>query len=253
MTTGESGGEGRRTSSHVQVVQRLGARIVSGEFGAAGGGLPIEPELAAGMGVGRNVLREAVKVLASKGLVEVRRKSGTRVLPRKAWNLLDPDVLAWLDQAGHRLEHSFDLVEFRLIVEPQASFLAAKRATAEERRAIRQAYVDLEACIGHPDRVAGCDLVFHGSILAASHNAILNHLGSLIASLMQRQVLTTTDHDGAFERGLPLHLELTDAIVRGDAAAAETISRRLVLQPYDDLAQRLSLPAATRLAESEVE
>lgn len=253
MTVGADEGAGRRTSSHAQVVQSLGARIVRGEFEAAGGGLPIEPQLAAGLGVGRNVLREAVKVLASKGLVEVRRKSGTRVLPRQSWNLLDPDVLAWLDQAGHRLEHSFDLVEFRLIIEPQASFLAAKRATPEERAAIERAYVELEACVGYPDRVAGCDLTFHGSILAASHNAILNHLGSLIASLMQLQVLTTTDHEGAFERGLPLHRQLATAIVEGDAPAAEAISRGLVLQPYEDLAGRLSVPAATRLAESDGE
>ena len=85
------------------------------------------------------------------------------------------------------------------------------------------------------------DIAFHGSILAASHNSVLNHLGSLIASLMQLQVTTTTDHPGAFERGLPLHRELTEAIRRGDAAAAEDASRRLVVMPYQDLAGRLHL------------
>lgn len=229
----------RGVTAHDLVVHELGRRIVRGDYATV---LPIEPELAAGLEVGRNVLREAIKVLASKGLVEVRRKSGTRVRPRADWNLLDPDVLAWLDQAGHRLEHAFDLVEFRLIVEPRASFLAARRATRAEREAIERACTELERCVGHPDLVAGGDLVFHRAILTASHNTILTHLGSMLASLMQIQVLTTTDHAGAFERGLPLHRELADAIVRGEAETAQDAARRLVLQPYGDLARRRRLP-----------
>ena len=235
----------RERNAHERIVALLGTRIVRGDFEA---GLPVEADLAAQLGIGRNVLREAVKVLASKGLVDVRRRSGTKVLPRPRWNLLDPEVLAWLDEDGHRLEHAFDLVEFRLIVEPKAGYLAARRADALERSAIEAALSDLEGCVGHPDRVAGCDLIFHRSILAAAHNAVLTHLGSLLASLMQVQVTTTTDHVGAFERGLPLHRELTRAIVAGKANLAEETSRRLVLQPYADLAGRLSLPADQRLA-----
>jgi DNA-binding FadR family transcriptional regulator len=96
--------------------------------------------------------------------------------------------------------------------------------------------------------VPGRDIVFHHSIHAASGNAILNHLGSLIASLMQVQVLMTTDRPGSFERGLPLHRELTEAILRGDGPAAEDASSRLVRMPYDDLADRRRLAAAERLS-----
>ena len=111
-------------------MDELGRRIVRGDF-AATGILPIEPQLAAELGVSRNLLREAVKVLASKGLVDVGPRSGTRVRPQPDWHLLDPDVLAWLDAVGARLERAFGLVEFRLIVEPPASYLAALRATDE--------------------------------------------------------------------------------------------------------------------------
>ena len=237
-----------RRNLYGQVVHELGQRIAAGEFPEQAA-LPGEPELAAQLGVSRNLLREAVKALASKGLVEVRPRSGTRVRPRADWHLLDPEVLGWLDAVGQRLPHALDLVEFRMIVEPAASRLAALRATEEEKAGIDAACGALEACVGHPELIASRDLAFHGSILAASHNAVLIHLGSLIASLMQLQVITTTDHPGAFERGLPLHRELTQAILRSDAARAELVSRELVAMPYQDLAGRLRLPAA-RLMEA---
>jgi DNA-binding FadR family transcriptional regulator len=229
---------GRRAKLYGQAVEQLGLRIVRGDFDAAGV-LPVEPQLAAELGVSRNLLREAVKVLASKGLLDVGPRSGTRVRPQPDWHLLDPDVLAWLDSSGQRLERSFGLVEFRLIVEPAASYLAALRATPAERRATMAA---LEACVGHPELVPARDIAFHRSIHAASHNPVLSHLGSLISSLMQIQVLTTTDRPGDFERGLPLHRELAEAIARGAAEEAEDASRRLVRMPYEDLRGRLGFP-----------
>lgn len=236
-----------RRNLYGQIVHELGQRIATGEFPPATA-LPVESDLAGQLGVSRNLLREAMKALASKGLVEVRPRSGTRVRPRADWHLLDPDVLGWLDAIGQRLPHAFDLVEFRLIVEPAASRLAALRASAAERTGIAAACTALEACCGHPEMVPARDIAFHRSILAASHNSVLNHLGSLIASLMQLQVTTTTDHPGAFERGLPLHRELTEAIARGDADRAEEVSRQLVSMPYQDLASRLPLADRCMLA-----
>lgn len=255
MAVGEgrpAGSAGRalpRRSLHEQVVDELGLRIVRGDFDERGT-LPTEPRLAAELGISRNVLREAVKVLVSKGLIDVRPKSGMRIRPQTDWTLLDRQVLNWFDLAGQRLHHSFDLVEFRLIVEPRASYLAALRATPAEKKAIEQACTALEACVGHPDWVAERDLVFHHSILAASHNVILNHLGLLVSSLMQIQVLVTTDHPGAFERGLPLHRQVTEAILAGDPERAEQISRRLVQMPYEDLSRRMRLKPRQRLKTS---
>lgn len=235
-----------RRSLHEQVVEEIGLRIVRGDF-AATGLLPTEPRLAAALGVSRNVLREAVKVLISKGLVDVRPKSGMRIRPQSDWALLDRQVLNWFDLAGQRLHHSFDLVEFRLIVEPPAAYLAALRASPAEKKAIDAACTALEACVGHPEQVAERDLVFHHSILKASHNVILNHLGRLVSSLMQIQVLMTTDRPGSFERGLPLHRQMTDAILAGDAERAEQTARRLVQMPYEDLSKRMRLKPGQRL------
>ena len=66
--------------------------------------------------------------------------------------------------------------------------------------------------------------------------------------MMRRQVLTTTDYPGAYERGLPLHKELAEAIAARDAAWAEAVAFRLVVMPYEDLAGRLDVPMAERLA-----
>lgn len=227
-----------RRNLHDQIVDELGRRIVGGEYGPEGS-LPTEPQLAADLGVGRNALREAIKVLVSKGMVEVRPKTGMRIRPAGEWSLLDREVLSWHALSPLRLNRAFDLAEFRLIVEPKAAHLAAKRATREEIVGIRDNCARLEACIGHPGLVPEQDIVFHRSIHLASHNPILNHLGLLIASLMQIQVVMTTERPGSFESGLGLHRELAEAIAAREAGHAEDAARRLVQMPYDDLARRL--------------
>ena len=234
-----------RRSLHDQIVDEIGRRIVKGEYGAS---LPTEPLLAAGLGVSRNALREAVKVLVAKGMVEVRPKTGMRILPETQWNLLDRDVLAWHAHSERRLTRAFELVEFRLIVEPMAAYLAAKRASAEEIARIDANCTALEACVGKPLLIPEVDIRFHHSIHEASHNAILSQMASLTSSLMQIQVLMTTQKPGSFEAGLPLHREVTEAIKARDAEAAENAAHRLAQMPYDDLAQRIKLTPKRRVA-----
>ena len=123
---------------HAGVVQGIGRRIVRGEL-AAGEILPEQGELSRMLGVSRTVIREATKVLAAKGLVESRSKRGTVVLPRSDWRLLDPDVLAWLSEAGLDPEFLRGMFEVRRIIEPAVARLAAERATPEELAAIRVA------------------------------------------------------------------------------------------------------------------
>jgi GntR family galactonate operon transcriptional repressor len=231
-------GSPRRRTLPEQVVDLLGHRIVRGDF-APTGGLPTEPQLVAEYGISRNVLREAIKVLASKGLIEVRPKIGTRVRARADWNMLDPDVLAWFSIDGTDLRNAHDLVEFRRIIEPKAAYLAALRATDAEIATIRRTLAELQACIGRPEDVPDADIAFHRSIYDATHNIVLRHLGSLLSGLFQNQVVMTTSAPGSFERGLPLHSQVTEAIARRDAVGAEAYSRQLVDMPYQDLHDRL--------------
>ena len=227
-----------RRSLHDEVVEKLGLSIVSGVF-AEGANLPNEADLAGDLGVSRNVLREAVKVLVSKGMLDVRPKTGTTVRAKEQWHMLDPEVLAWEAAGDLHLPYAFNFTEFRLIVEPKASFLAAKRATDAEIQVIRDNCAALEACVGHLDRMPDVDIAFHQSIHRASHNALLQHLSVLTAAIMRVQVVSTASRPGDFERGLPLHRELTEAITARNAPLAEKVSLALCEQPYLDLASRV--------------
>src|ERR1700689_1339332 len=105
-----------------QVARILGTRIVSGEFGP-GDSLPIESELCQAYGVSRSTIREAVKNLSAKRLLEVAPKVGTRVLPFANWNLLDPEVLSWRLNAQFDSRIVEDLYEMRQCFEPRACYL----------------------------------------------------------------------------------------------------------------------------------
>src|SRR5829696_6445731 len=119
-----------RRGAHGETVYEIGRRIVSGELQP--GDLLPEGELIAELDISRTVLREAIKVLGAKGLVEAKPRVGTKVSARNHWRLMDPDILAWQSEAG--LDEPFlrNLAEVRYVIEPAAARLAAQRATEEE-------------------------------------------------------------------------------------------------------------------------
>src|SRR5690242_7577196 len=90
-----------RKNLRKQIVDEIGISIGRGER-QAGDTFPSEPELGVQLGVSRTVIREAIKILSEKGLVESHVKTGTQIQPRHRWNLLDPDILAWEYDAGPR-------------------------------------------------------------------------------------------------------------------------------------------------------
>ena len=102
-----------RRSLHGQVAHDIGRRILGGLV-KPGELLPSETELSQRLGVSRTALREAIKVLAGKGLIESRPKTGTRVRPRESWNFLDPDVLTWAFDGNTKPAFSNSLAEVRL-------------------------------------------------------------------------------------------------------------------------------------------
>src|ERR1700729_4017895 len=104
----------RRESLHDKVVRHLALQILKGSLTS----LPNEADLGKELRISRSILRESIKVLAAKGLLEVVPKTGTRVRPRKNWNLLDPQLLEWISEIGFD-EHFFDnICELRRIFEP---------------------------------------------------------------------------------------------------------------------------------------
>ena len=133
-----------RRGLHGEVVHTIGLQIVNGDL-QPGDALPPEDDLTSDLSVSRTVLREAVRVLAAKGLVEARPKTGTRVRERGEWNILDPDVLSWRTEASDDHKLYEETTEIRLAIEPLAARLAATRATDEEVAGIMEAYAGMAA------------------------------------------------------------------------------------------------------------
>ena len=233
-----------RRGLHGEVVHTIGLQIVSGQL-QPGDPLPPEDELTSDLAVSRTVLREAVRVLAAKGLVLARPKIGTRVRERSDWNILDPDVLSWRAEAGYDQKLYEETTEVRLAIEPLAARLAATRATDEEVVSITEAFAAMEAGVDDQPAYLVADLEFHARILASCHNELLEHLGRILRAVLRATFLLTTTPSRSRRRALPLHGAILDGIVAGDEDAAEIAARTLIADTAADI-RRLARDDATR-------
>jgi DNA-binding FadR family transcriptional regulator len=223
-----------RKSEHV--VDVLGSRIVSGAL-AAGELLPTEAELGAQLGISRPSLREGLRALALKGLVEGRTRRGTKVTPRSSWNLLDEDVLRWLAVAPPDPAFFMDLLDIRMIIEPAAARLAAARATPEQILAMEAAYRgmvaatphDMETCCAH-------DLALHELIIMATGNPMLIRFAAAIRTALLACVRIASNARESYENSLAEHQAVAVAIRRRDPAEAEAAMRDLLAGTARDLA-----------------
>jgi DNA-binding FadR family transcriptional regulator len=203
---------------HGQVVNELGRRVASGAY-AAGALLPNEEQLCQELQVSRTALREAVKVLAAKGLLEPRPRIGTRVRAREQWNLLDPDILAWRCATGADAEFLRHLTELREIIEPSAAALAAASRTPEQLADIGVALQSMREARSIT-RWVEADLAFHTAVLQATNNPLLMPLAAIIGSALASLLSVTARSASDFRRGLPDHQKVFEAIESGDAQSA---------------------------------
>jgi len=218
---------------HGQVVNELGTRIVSGRLG------PEDSidlgQLEAELDVSRTVLREALKVLAAKGLVDARQKRGTFVRPRADWHLLDADVLRWQLSGQPTGELLSQLAEVRSIVEPAGARLAAVRRDPEDLAALSEALEAMAASDPASAAAVEADLRFHRALLTASHNELLIRMEAMIeVGLAARDALVHTGHGGSVQDPVPAHRAVFEAMRDGDPDAAERAMRALLDQAVRD-------------------
>jgi DNA-binding FadR family transcriptional regulator len=210
------------------IAHKLGVAILSGEY-PPGAILPGEVESAERLQVARSVYREAIRILIAKGLVNSRPKAGTHVTSREQWNLLDPDILAWSFDAEPPADFVRDLFELRLIVEPAAAELAARRRTGEELSRLGHA---LEEMARHTLSVAAgrnADQLFHRTLLVASHNASLLALASSIEATVGWTTIYRQRKRKLPPRDpIPDHRILFNAIADADAEAARRATVELL-------------------------
>ncbi len=203
---------------HGTVAFELGSAILRGDY-TPGEVLPREAELMQSFDVSRTVLREALRTLTSKGLVESRPRVGTRVRTREAWNLLDTDVLEWYARVAPPLAFALKLQEMREMIEPYAAGLAASAHDADALAAIGDAH-DAMVSARNVDEWVRADLRFHLSVLAACRNELLVPLGALIARTLKDQLRVNAKRADVFNAALPEHSAVFDAIARREGVAA---------------------------------
>ena len=223
-----------RRGLHGEVVHTIGLQIVGGTI-QPGDPLPPEDVLTSNLAVSRTVLREAVRVLAAKGLVEARPKIGTRVRARSEWNVLDPDVLSWRAEAANDRQLYEETTEVRLAIEPLAARLAASRASADETAGIAEAYEAMEAGVDDQDAYLAADLRFHALILSACHNELLGHLGGVLRAVLRTTFELTTTPKRSRRRALPLHRAILDEIAARNGDGAEAATKILIADTAADI------------------
>lgn len=226
---------------HRQVLNKMGEQICSGQF-QPGDILPAEDELAEQMQVSRITIRETMKSLSAKGMLQVRRRHGTIVLPRSEWQLFDPDVITWRARAGAvDADLVADLMELRTIIEPNAAKLAAKRATPEDRAAVRRAFKAMERAVAGHGEYVPADLAFHGAILTACHNQFIQQMQNALSAILRTSFELSSEIEGGPARSLPMHEALCVAIEQGDAQAAEQAVLTLIERAEKDFDDRAAL------------
>lgn len=216
---------------HSQVVEALGALIVSQAFGP-GALLPNEEDLCLRFAVSRTAVREAIKVLGAKGMLEARPRAGTRVRPLTQWSLFDADVLRWLSSQGMAAELSPHLTAMREIIEPAAAAQAALAHTAAQLLVIEQAYADMAAAVQIEQWVLA-DLRFHQSILQATNNPFLVSLGGMIGSALEVLLVVNARQARHFNEALPWHWKVLAGIRDRDAERANLWMRALLADTHE--------------------
>jgi DNA-binding FadR family transcriptional regulator len=214
---------------HSFVINEIGMGVASGAF-PVGSTLPGDAEMIDRYEVSRTVLREAVKTLEAKGLVEARAKVGTRVLPRNRWNLFDRQVLFWIFHAPPEPGFTEKLSEVRDGLEMQAVELAATRRQAEQMRMMRYWLTQAQISAGMVENYGLAVFEIHRLMAEASQNPILRSATGLTEfglAMALRGQLARGVTDFAAPKA-QVYEALVTGIETGDAATALAAMRTIL-------------------------
>lgn len=200
------------SSLHDRAVEDLGRRIVDGSLPA--GSTMLAKDLAVQLGVGRSVVREALRVLQSLGLVASVKRVGVRVLPSSSWNVFDPQVITWRIAGAGEGTQLRSLTELRTAVEPFAAELAARHCTPAQGAELLSIAAEMRTVgrEGDLDRFLALDIRFHSLVLTASGNEMFAAMDDMISAVLrgrtQRGLMPSHPH----EEALQLHVDVADAV-----------------------------------------
>jgi DNA-binding FadR family transcriptional regulator len=229
-----------------QVVETIGQDIVSAVY-PPGAQLPNESEWCEKLEVSRSVLREALRVLVSKNLIDIRSRAGGRVRGDAEWNLLDPDILHWRSQGGDRETFVRELFELRRVIEPAAAGLAAARIGGRQLQDLTEALTEMMAAGEDTAQFLKPDVRFHRIILDSVGNALFRALGQAITVALDITLRLSLDAPQGQQASLPLHRTVLEAITQRDSEAASAAMLALVNASERDVAEaRTNAPKSRR-------
>lgn len=177
--------------------------------------IPNEFELAEKFGVGRSTIREAVKALVSKGVLEVRRGSGTYVV---STSTLEEDPLGF-SKFEDKYKLALELFEVRLMLEPEIASLAAGNASEEEKEKLKELCDEVEELYLSGKNHIRKDVEFHTFIARCSKNRVVETLIPVINTAVM--TFANLTHRQLMQETIETHRAITDAILVGDAVGAK--------------------------------
>jgi DNA-binding FadR family transcriptional regulator len=197
--------------------------------------LPTEQALSERYRASRTAIREALRVLSARGMVEVIHGRGTKVLPRHRWQLLDQLVRLVRED----IEVDRSLFELRRILEIESAGLAAERATAVQLRGLREAIKAGWKCTEQPEEWTTHDSTFHHLLAEASGNLLLPQVMESVAMLVRAAALSTARDPGATVRAMEKHEAILAKVEARDPAGARDAMRRHLLGVEKHLLEKL--------------
>lgn len=236
--------DGRPRSERInQIIAReIGTQILRGHH-PPGSGLKGEIEAAEARGISRTVYREAMRSLVAKGLVESRPKVGTHVRDPRHWNLLDPDVLAWMLSDDPAPDFVRDLFQLREIIEPNAAAMAALYREDEHLAAMEQALETMQAHGLAREDGRKADRNFHAAIFDAAGNGFLVALSVSIETAVGLTTHFKQKNQADPRDSLDDHRAVYRAIVDRNADGAARTSRELIRLARSDMGLAISANA----------
>ncbi|GLT15277.1 FadR/GntR family transcriptional regulator [Vibrio algivorus] len=218
---------GSKRSLHVQVAREIARGILSGKL-PQGSIIPGEMALCEQFGVSRTALREAVKLLTSKCLLESRPKIGTRVVARANWNFLDPQLIEWMDGIIDSEIFFHQFLGLRRAIEPEACALAAQNATVEQRIELSETFQRMcdvaakaeEEFFDQAEWTA-VDMHFHNLIFNSTGNDFYLPFGNILMTMYKNFIVHSSQKGGLC---LQEHRDIYEAIMAGNADKARACS-----------------------------
>ncbi|WP_210507640.1 FadR/GntR family transcriptional regulator [Naasia sp. SYSU D00057] len=219
---------------HAELVEQLGLRIVRGDWppGTRIDVDALEPVL----GASKTAIREALRVIREKGLIDSWPKRGTFVRDREAWKLLDGDVILWRREARRDDDRLLsELSQLRDVIEPASARLAAQYRTDDDLAALERSFSEFAAAGQDVGRLAAADREFHRHLLRATHNELMIRLDVVVVHALDARN-RIQHHPGApWMDPVPDHRRVLEAVIAGNPDEAEAAMRFALRESDQDL------------------